>query len=145
MFSPVSALLTTCLIFKMVYLMLLLLSAIMSWFTFSNPYCNAKDRLDTFACHRWSAASRKTAYFNPVQTANAGFYYIGQEMYLKCFACGMIVDGETLFGKPAAIEHAMKNPQCPFVQDLECGNIAIGDSPYDKEKKQIRKITEPCC
>ncbi|KAL3213156.1 hypothetical protein MRX96_007747 [Rhipicephalus microplus] len=53
--------------------------------------------------------------------ANAGFYYLGKEDFVKCVSCCITI-GKWVYGEDPAIEHCKYAPQCDFVQSRdECG------------------------
>lgn len=78
-----------------------------------------ESRFLTFA--NWPANSIVDAK----RVAKAGFYYLGRDLDVKCFACGRTIS-EWNYGDKAMNKHASLNPSCPFViNPAGCGNIPI--------------------
>ncbi|XP_041461917.1 baculoviral IAP repeat-containing protein 3-like isoform X1 [Lytechinus variegatus] len=70
----------------------------------------------------------RTSPIEPRDLAKAGFYYVGQDDSVQCFACF----GQISRWKPCdvpAVEHKTHFPNCPFVQGLDVGNLPISTPP----------------
>ncbi|XP_039289267.1 death-associated inhibitor of apoptosis 2 [Nilaparvata lugens] len=67
------------------------------------------------------------------RVAKAGFYYLGHDLEVKCFACGKTIS-EWNYGDKAMNKHASLNPSCPFVNNpAGCGNIPIESTQSSRE------------
>jgi len=93
---------------------------------------DGNQRLKTFSLLGWPIGST----INPVDAAEAGFFYTGQSDILKCFECGVSIHNWEAKDNPVH-EHIKFSRYCPFTLGLKSsGNVPILEDPYKDVNKQ---------
>ena len=106
-----------------------------------NPVLNQQQqksealRLETF--HSWPISASQ----NPEALAKNGFYYIGPSDRVRCAFCSGILKSWRFSDDPCR-EHKIHFPQCPFVRNIDVGNIPIssGNRPVSIIRPQITQF-----
>ncbi|CAL1528891.1 unnamed protein product [Lymnaea stagnalis] len=76
-----------------------------------------------------------------IDLAKAGFLYTGQGDTVQCFVCNLQVGDWERHHEPFVV-HATRNPQCPFVLNIENGNVPVlvpNEADYIKIKLMLRE------
>jgi E3 ubiquitin-protein ligase XIAP len=97
-------------------------------------YCSYEKRLSSFSA--WPTSTRVL----PEALATAGFFFIGENDFVKCFSC----DGglkDWVIGDSPWIEHALFFPDCLFVQ-LNKGQAFIKASLQQHVKQKTKAAVE---
>lgn len=80
-----------------------------------------RSRLRTF--QNWPSNSPVSSR----RIAKAGFYYMGHELEVQCFACGGRIS-QWNYNDSVMARHRILDPRCPFVTNIDfSGNISIED------------------
>ena len=95
---------------------------------------DANARLQTFQLLNWPT----TLPVKPVELAEAGFYYTGQNDSVRCFHCNVgIYDWKE--GDDVAMEHIKFSRNCLFtLGSTRTGNVPIIENPYAEIKGDIQ-------
>lgn len=65
---------------------------------------------------------------NPRKLALAGFYYVGPQDKIRCFECGLTLDGEDI-DDDVEVLHQRWAGKCRYLRKLPCGNVPLGADP----------------
>lgn len=89
----------------------------------ASQYRIEKVRLQSFK-NRWPIGD----VIRPSELANAGFYYLGNGDFVKCFECGLVLS-KWVSSDIAIEEHERWMGRCRFIRSLPCGNVPLGKDP----------------
>ena len=83
---------------------------------------DGKERLRSFQVGNWSYD------VDPVEMAEAGFYYLQNQDRVQCIYCEIVLDGWHAEDDPL-LEHARHSPRCSFIVGNDVKNIPIRADP----------------
>lgn len=83
---------------------------------------DGKQRLRSFQTGNWSYD------VDPVEMAEAGFYYLMVQDRVQCVFCEIVLDNWHAEDDPL-IEHARHNPRCNFISGYDVKNIPVRSDP----------------
>ncbi|XP_076384500.1 death-associated inhibitor of apoptosis 1-like [Megalopta genalis] len=82
-------------------------------------------------------------YIQPEELAAAGFYYLGQDDFVACFACDIELH-RWQHNDRAMSEHHFWSRNCPYVLGENCGNVPIDAHPTIMSISSSRSGVDEC-